>query len=78
MVIQRHCDYLGLHSVEWHAGNYNNESEMTWKQDIPTNLRHYPSICLEGLGINMANIKQDIGVSAEIQTTYLLNTSHTH
>jgi hypothetical protein len=49
---------------------------MTWKQDIVKNLRYYPSIWLEGLGLDMANLKQNTVVSAEIQTTHFLNTRH--
>jgi hypothetical protein len=49
--------------------------KIMWKKDIVINLRHYPSICLEELGINMENLNQNIAVSAEIRTTRLLNTS---
>jgi hypothetical protein len=46
-----------------------------WEKDIVTNLRHYRRIFLQELRTNMENLKQDIGVSAEIRTTHLLNKS---
>ena len=60
-VLTIYLTYIPFSQLDQHNGD-----------DSPQN---HPSICL-GLGINMGDLKQDIGVSAEIQTAHLLNTRH--